>query len=316
MERVVFFGSPAFSLASLEALAASEFKPVLVVTQPDKPAGRGKKLTPTPVRELAELKGIPVRVVESLRSGSILDELRAAAPDFFVVVSFGKLLPREALAIAGTGNLNLHASLLPRYRGASPVNSAIVNGDSFTGVTTMEMAEALDAGPMYLQKIVGIDPMEDAGRLSERLALEGAPLLVETLRRIRSEGLRPVPQPQEGVVKAPLLRKNDGLIPWELDALAVHNHIRGMNPWPGSFTYYRGVSIKIHEAEPRDLVPHTRTPGLILEAKGNTIIVGCGRGAVRLNTLQAEGRRSHGASEFLRGFPLEGGEVLGREANR
>jgi len=316
MERVVFFGSPAFALPSLEALDASEFKPVLVVTQPDRPAGRGKKVTPTPVRELAVRKGIPVTILESFRGGAAMEALRGAAPDYLVVVSFGKILPREALAVAKRGSINLHASLLPRYRGASPINRAIVSGDSFTGLTTMEMAEALDAGPMYLQRIVPIDPMENAGRLSERLAAAGAPLLLETLRRVSAEGLRPVPQPEEGVVKAPLLRKGDGLVPWELDALGVHNHIRGMNPWPGSFSYYRGAYLKIHEAEPWDLVPRTQTPGLVLEAKGENIIVACGKGSVRLRALQAEGKRPLSAGEFLRGFPLEGGEVLGGRTDR
>jgi len=311
MERVVFFGSPVFALPSLEALAASEFKPVLVVTQPDRPAGRGKKVTPTPVRELARLKGIPVLILESFHGGAALEEIRAAAPDFLAVVSFGKILPPESLAVAKKGNINLHASLLPRFRGASPINRAIVAGDLFTGVTTMEMSETLDSGPMYLQRIVSIDPMENAGLLSERLAAEGGRLLVETLRRICREGLRPVPQPEEGVVKAPVMRKEDGLVPWELDALSVHNHIRGMNPWPGSFSYYRGAYLKIHEAEPSDLVPRSAAPGLILEAKGDLILVACGRGAVRLKALQAGGKRAHNASEFLRGFPLEGGEVLG-----
>jgi len=311
MERVVFFGSPVFALPSLEALAASEFKPVLVVTQPDRPAGRGKKVTPTPVRELARLKGIPVLILESFHGGAALEEIRAAAPDFLAVVSFGKILPPESLAVAKKGNINLHASLLPRFRGASPINRAIVAGDLFTGVTTMEMSETLDSGPIYLQRIVSIDPMENAGLLSERLAAEGGRLLVETLRRICREGLRPVPQPEEGVVKAPVMRKEDGLVPWELDALSVHNHIRGMNPWPGSFSYYRGAYLKIHEAEPSDLVPRSAAPGLILEAKGDMLLVACGRGAVRLKALQAGGKRAHNASEFLRGFPLEGGEVLG-----
>jgi methionyl-tRNA formyltransferase len=316
MERVVFFGSPAFALASLEALVASEFKPVLVVTQPDKPAGRGKSLTPTPVRELADRTGIPVMVCESFKSGAAVEELRAADPDFLAVVSFGKILPRETLAVAKKGNINLHASLLPRYRGASPINRAVIAGDLFTGVTTMEMTEALDAGPIYLQRAVAIDPMENAGQLSERLAVVGAPLLVETLRRSCREGLRPVPQPEDGVVKAPLLRKEDGAVPWELDALSVHNHIRGMNPWPGSFSYYRDAYLKIHEAEPSDMIPRAASPGRILEAKGDMILVACGRGAVRLKALQAQGKRAHKASEFLRGFPLEGGEVLGRGTPR
>jgi methionyl-tRNA formyltransferase len=312
MARVVFFGSPAFAVSSLEALIASEFRPVLVVTQPDKPAGRGKKLTPTPVHELAERKGIPVTILDSFRSGGITEELRALEPDFFVVVSFGKIFPREVLAIARKGNINLHASLLPAFRGASPINHAIVSGASFTGITTMEMAEALDSGPMYLQKVIAIGSMENAGELSRRLAVEAAPVLIDTLARICRDGLRPVAQPAEGVSRAPLLRKKDGLIPWEKDAVVVHNHIRGMNPWPGSFTFYRGAYLKIHEAAPADLIPRGEPPGRLLEAKAETILIACGRGAVRLKTLQAEGKRAHGAAQFLCGFPLEEGELLGR----
>jgi len=316
MERVVFFGSPAFALPSLEVLAESEFKPALVVTQPDRPAGRGKRVSPTPVREFADRKQIPVLIVEDLRSDAVLETLRAMTCDFFVVVSFGKIFPAEALVMAKKGAVNLHPSLLPRYRGASPINHAIVSGDSFTGVTTMEMAKGVDAGPMYLQRIVAIDPMENAGRLSERLAAEGASLLVETLRRICGDGLKPVPQSADGVVKAPLLRKENGVVPWELDAISVHNHIRGMNPWPGSFSYYRGTYLKIHEAEPHDLVPRSTAPGCILEAEGDTILVACRSGAVKLTELQVEGKRSHRAGEFLRGFSLEEGEVLGGRADR
>ena len=270
MARLVFFGSPAFALPSLEALAASEFAPALVVTQPDRPAGRGKKVVPTPVRALAEAKGIPVKILGSFREGGALDDLRAADPDFLVVVSFGRILPKEALGIAKKGNINLHASLLPRYRGASPIVGAIVNGDPFAGVTTMEMTESLDAGPIYLQRVVGVDSAENAGTLSERLAAAGAPLLVETLRRIARDGLRPVPQPEEGVVVSRLLRKGDGLIPWEKDALAVHNHIRGMNPWPGSFCWCRDAYLKIHEAEPWDVVPREDPPGTVLRENGRT----------------------------------------------
>jgi methionyl-tRNA formyltransferase len=316
MERVVFLGSPAFAVPSLEALAASEFRPTLVVTQPARPAGRGKKLTPTSIHEAAGRLGIPVLVVESFRAAGVLDEIRAAAPDYCVLVSFGKILPQDLLDVAKRGNVNLHPSILPRYRGASPINRAIANGDLFTGLTTMEMVRALDAGPIYLQRLVAIDPMENASELSDRLAAEGAPLVVETLRRISRDGLRPVPQPEEGIVEAPLLSKEDGLIPWERDAVAVHNHIRGMNPWPGSFTYRRGAYLKVHRAEPWDLVPRAEAPGTVLEAAGDMILVACGRGAARLVELQAEGKRAHGAAEFLRGFPFERGEILGRGVDR
>ena len=316
MERVVFFGSPDFAVPSLEALISSGRAPVLVVTQPDRPAGRGKKLAATPVRRTAEERGIPVLVLESFRSGGVLERLRELEPDFFVVVSFGRIFPPEALRIARVANVNLHASLLPAYRGASPINRAIVNGDPWSGLTTMEMAEALDAGPVYLQRLVAIDARENAGAYAERLAAEGAPLIVETIRRIREEGLRPVPQQADGVSAAPRLRKEDGSIPWEKDAIRVHDHIRGMNPWPGSFTHHRNVYLKVLDAEPLDLLPRGSQPGLVLEARGSSIVVACGRGAVRLKVIQAEGKRPLEAARFLQGYSLVQGEMLGREADR
>ncbi len=312
MERVVFFGSPAFALPSLEALIDSEWKPRLVVTRPDRPAGRGRKLTPTPVRELAESRGIPVMILESFRAGGALEALAAADPDFFAVVSFGRIFPPEALAVPRLGCVNLHASLLPAYRGASPIQAAVVNGERTTGVTTMEMAAELDAGPVYLSERTPIDPDENAGELAERLARIGAPLLVETLRRVAREGLRPAPQPPEGISTAPTLRKRDGLVPWDRDAVRVHDHIRGMNPRPGSFTFLRGAALKVLRAAVADPSgPARGRPGTILEARGGTILVSCGGGAVRLLELQAEGRKALGAAEFLRGFALEKGEVCG-----
>jgi methionyl-tRNA formyltransferase len=312
MERVVFFGSPDFAVPALEALVSSEFRPVLVVTQPDRPAGRGRQPAATPVRRLAETHGITVLVLESFRAAGVLDRLREETPDFCVVVSFGKIFPGEALRIARKGNVNLHASLLPAYRGASPINRAIVNGESWSGLTTMEMEEALDAGPIYLQRMVPIGPLDTAGAYAARLAVEGAPLLIETLRRISGEGLRPVPQPADGVSTAPLLRKEDGIIPWDRDAVKVHDHIRGMNPWPGSFTYYRGDYLKILDARPFDLLPREAPPGCILRAQGDTIIVGCGRGSVQIGMLQAEGRRPLEAARFLRGYSLAEREILGK----
>lgn len=311
MARVVFFGSPDFSVPSLEALVPTRFRPLLVVTQPDRPAGRGRKARPTPVREAADRQNIPVTVIESLRNREAMDKVISLQPDFFVVVAFGLILPPPVLEASGKGNINLHASLLPAYRGASPINHAIAGGDAFTGVTTMEMVESLDSGPIYLQRVLAIGPMENAGRLSSRLAETGAKILLETLKRLESGLLEAVEQPKEGVTLAPRLRKEDGAVPWDKDAVCVHNHIRGMNPWPGSYTHYRGDYLKIHEAEPYDLVPAGQDPGRVLSAGAKGILVACGRGTVRLKRLQAAGKRTHEAGEFLRGFPLEVGEMLG-----
>jgi methionyl-tRNA formyltransferase len=310
MANVVFFGSPDFALPTLSALLPTEYRPVLIVTQPDRPAGRGKKLSPTPVKCMAEENHLPVLVVGTLKDPSVLERLSSIEPDFFVVSAFGLILPPSLLRIARRGNINVHASLLPAYRGASPINRAIINGDSFSGVTTMEMERALDAGPIYLQRAVAVDPMENAGELSVRLAQEGASLLLETLRAIETGNLEPVPQPKEGISDAPRLSKADGLIPWGRDAVAVHNHIRGMNPWPGSFTNCRGGYLKIHEAEPADLLPRIAPPGTVIRAGAGNIMIAAGRGAVRIKRLQVEGKRALDTDEFLRGFQLAEGEVL------
>lgn len=308
--RVVFFGSPEFAVPSLKILAESEYRPALVVTQPDRPAGRGKKLAPTPVRQWAEGEGLEVDVIGSFGQGDPVRRLSSIEPDFFVVVAFGLIFPEEMLRIASRANINLHASMLPAYRGASPVNAAIVRGEKSTGVTTMEMRRELDAGPIYLQKRVVIGPAENAGELSERLSVEGASILLETLRGIDRGELAPREQPRDGVSIAPRLKKNDGLIPWELDAARVHDHIRGMNPWPGSHTYHRGEYLKVHRAEPFEVDRHPGGHGVVIEVGSGGIIVSCGSGAVRITRLQAPGRKVHDAQDFLRGYDLEPGEVF------
>jgi methionyl-tRNA formyltransferase len=308
--RVIFFGSPEFALPSLKILAGSEYRPVLVVTQPDRPAGRGKKLVPTPVRQWAEGEGLEVAVVGGFEQRDSLDRLSSLEPDFFVVVAFGLIFPKEMLRIASRANINLHASMLPAYRGASPVNMAIVRGEKSTGVTTMEMRKELDAGPIYLQKRVEIDPMENAGELSGRLSVEGASVLLETLRGIDRGQLSAREQPERGVSMAPRLKKNDGLIPWELDAPRVHDHIRGMNPWPGSHTYHMGEYLKVHRAEPFEGARDPGRHGVVIETGREGIVVSCGCGAVRVTRLQAPGRKAHDAQDFLRGYELRPGAVF------
>ena len=314
--KVIFFGSPEFAIPSLEALLNSEFQPILVVTQTDKPSGRGRAPAATAVKSFAVKAGIPVETVSSFRASDIVSRLERLEPDFFVVVSFGLFLPESLLRIASLGNINLHASLLPAYRGASPINYALINGDSFTGVTTMEMVKEMDAGPVYLQRIVEVRPFENSQELSVRLSVIGAELVVETLTRRVVSGLEPVPQPEEHVSFARKLKKTDGLIPWEKDAISIHNHIRGMHPWPGSFTYINGKYIKVHKAEPVDLIKRDIEPGTVMKADEDEIIAACGTGAVRLSVLQAEGRKVLSASEFLRGFPIKSGDVLTKEGRR
>ena len=308
---VVFFGSPDFAIPSLKALVSSEYRPALVVTQPDRPAGRGRKTLPTPVRRAAEEYGLPVEVVRSFAEGGVIDRLRSSAPDFFVVVAFGLIFPPRVLEIAGRANINVHASLLPAYRGASPINRAIVRGESYTGVTTMQMARELDAGPLYLQRRIEIDPTENAGALSAKLADAGADLLLETLRGIDGGRLAPREQPEEGISYAPRLKKSEGLINWEESARSVYNHIRGMNPWPGSFTYHGGNYLKILASAHAGNERAGGSPGTVLEAGAGGIVVACGEGSLRIVSLQAPGRKPLEAGAFLRGYTLERGDILG-----
>ncbi len=315
MPRVVFFGSPDFAVPSLKALDGSAYRPVLVVTQPDRRAGRGMKSSPTAVRKAAEELGLPVMVMKSFRDEGAFEFFAGLEPDLFIVAAFGLIFPKRALELPAISCVNVHASLLPRWRGASPVNMAVAAGDAETGISIMRMVRALDAGPVYSRRKVPVGPMDTAGDLFDRLAEEGGPLLVETLDRITGEGLEPVEQPDEGVTFAPLLKKSDGLIDWNKEAISVHNHIRGMNPWPGSHTSAGRRLIKVHRSEPGEGPAVGTMPGTVMKASGGIIEVACASGSVRLTMLQAEGKKILPAEEFLRGAGLQEGVVLGGESN-
>jgi methionyl-tRNA formyltransferase len=315
MSKIVFFGSPDFAVPSLERLSAGPMRPVLIVTQPDRPAGRGKRPMPTAVRLAAGRLGIETEVIASFREGPGRGRLAEVGADFFVVAAFGLIFPEEVLRLPRVAPINLHASLLPAWRGASPINMAIVNGDKVTGVSTMHMVRELDAGPIYLQRRVEIGERETAGELSKRLAAVGSGLLVETLDRILAGGLEPAEQPTEGVSYAPRLSKREGAIPWHLQAKAVHDHIRGMNPWPGSHTTFGGILLKVLVAEPAPAEDRGAAPGTVLDTAGDGIAVACGSGAVRLLQVQAEGRRPLPAAQFLRGFRLAPGDRFAGECH-
>ncbi|MFO7914416.1 MAG: methionyl-tRNA formyltransferase [Candidatus Krumholzibacteriales bacterium] len=305
---VVFFGSPDFAVPALLRLISSGYRPSLVITQPDRPSGRGRKPSPTAVKRAAVDNGIPVREVKNFKDPDAAEYLRTLKPDFFAVAAFGLIFPQEVLDIPEKGCVNLHASLLPAYRGASPVNAAVLSGDLFSGVTTMEMEKELDAGPVYMQRMVAIPPDETAGGLFARLANAGANLLLETLEKIDTEGLIPVPQPAGGVSYAPMLRKKDGLVDWNRPATGIYNHVRGMNPWPGAFTYFGRKMIKIHRAFPLDLLKRELSPGEVLESSGGRLAVCCGTGALRIDRIQLEGKRPLDTEEFLNGFEIRPGE--------
>jgi methionyl-tRNA formyltransferase len=301
--RVVFFGTPEFALPCLEALCEIS-ETALVVSQPDRRSGRGLKLTPPPVRLLAERLRIPVIQPDSVRTAEFPETLRAIKPDLGVVVAFGRILTRATLESPRLGCVNIHASLLPKYRGAAPIQWAIVNGELETGVSLMQMDEGMDTGPVLAVAKTRIEPDATADSLSEKLARLGAELLRDRfLSLIRGE-LLPVPQDHASATYAPVLRKQDGAITWQKAAKEIHDFVRGMSPWPGAFTWLDDKRIAIHRMRISAEEGAFRRPGSILSADDRGIEVACGRGAVLIEELQVEGRRRMRVDQFLTGYRL------------
>jgi len=242
--RLVFFGTPDFAVAPLKSLLESQHEMIAVVTQPDRQSGRGRKVHACPVKEEALKAGISVLQPEKVRDPEFVNELRTLAPSVIVVVAYGQILPSEIINLPESGCINIHASLLPRYRGASPINRAIIDGENKTGITTMLMDEGMDTGPVLLQEELEIRPDDTAGSLSNRLSHLGANLIIKTLEELERGNVKPVPQSVESSY-APMMKKTDGLIDWTKSATELSNFIRGMNPWPGAYTFLEGGRIKI-----------------------------------------------------------------------
>ena len=301
--KVAFFGTPEFAVPSLAALLDGGFEVPLVVTQPDRPVGRHAEVRSSPVGALAALRGIPVAKPDKIRGNTaFLQQLADARPDAAAVVAYGRLLPRDVLDLPRLGCVNVHASLLPRHRGASPIQSAILAGDRVTGVVTMRIEEQLDAGPIYLERRVAIEPRQNAGELSERLAREGAVLLVETLRRLGSGDLRARPQTGEPTFSKPI-RRDDGRIEWEMPAEEIERRLRAYTPWPGVFAFLGKERIKVLDAES---MPDGSgdAPGTLVARDGGVVAV-AGQGSVlRLLKVQRAGRKPISGEEFLRGLAL------------
>ncbi|NJC87031.1 MAG: methionyl-tRNA formyltransferase [Desulfuromonas sp.] len=302
-------GTPEFALPTLEGLFAAGVDLVGVYTQPDRPSGRGKQLTPPPVKQLALEHGIPVFQPLKLRLPEVVEELRALAPDLIVVVAYGQILPKSVLEIPRYGCINVHASLLPKYRGAAPINKAIVDGETETGVTTMYMDVGLDTGDMLVKKTTPIGPLETAGQLHDRLAVLGREALAETLERLCAGTLHREQQADALSCYAPMLKKEDGRIDWNRSAPELHNQVRGLDPWPGAYTFLAGEPLKLARTLPLDEA-HSAAPGTILAASGDGVHIACGQGVLRVGELQLPGRRRLPAAEFLRGSPLPPGTCL------
>lgn len=311
--RVVFFGTPEFAVLSLRALLADDITVVGVVTQPDRPQGRGLAVLPPPVKVAAQEADLPILQPASLRDADALAAIAAWEPDCLVVVAYGQILPKRLLAVPRLGAYNLHASLLPKYRGAAPINWAIMRGERETGVTVQFMTSALDAGDIVSQVAVPIGERETAGELHDRLAEVGAQLLVKTLRAVFAGEATRRPQDEAQVTYAPLLTREHGRIDWTRSATEIDCLIRGLNPWPTAFTSAGGRPLKVWRAVPLPDAarPIAAAPGQIVAAGEDGLDVATGDGILRLLEVQGEGGRRMSAGEFLRGHRLQAGYRLG-----
>jgi len=306
-QRVIFMGTPEFACPTLQILIDRGEQVVAVVTQPDRPKGRGQKLTSPPVKELALKHGIPVHQPLKVRDPDAIELLRELRPDVIVVVAFGQILPKALLEIPPQGCINVHASLLPRYRGAAPLNWCIINGESETGVTTMLMDVGLDTGPMLLKRSTPIDENEDIVSLHDRMSIMGAELLSETLDGLASGAI--VPREQDGAQScyAPMLKKEDGQVDWRRDARSIHNQVRGLAVWPVAYTFLDGQVLKMYRSR---VSAGSGLPGTVLRADKTGLEVACLTGSLIIEEVQLAGKKRLDAASFLSGYAVSEGTLL------
>lgn len=310
--RIVYFGTPSFAVPTLERLVASPHQVVAVVTQPDRPRGRGQKPSPAPVKAFALEHGLPVLQPERLKDAAFLDGLRSLSPDLGVVAAYGKILPQALLDLPRLGLINVHASLLPRWRGASPVHRAVMAGDRETGVSIMRVLLELDAGGVFSVARRPIGREETSEEVERDLAVIGAELLLATLPGIEAGGARETPQPEAGISYAPRLTKEEGLIAWEAPAEAVHNQVRGLHPWPHAYTFLQDARVIVLRSALGDERGGAADAGQVLAIGPDHVAVAAGDGGtVHLRQLQMEGRRPLPAREFAAGARLKPGQRFG-----
>jgi methionyl-tRNA formyltransferase len=319
---LVFCGTPRFAVPTLEKLAEAGHSVPLVVTQPDRPRGRGMDVAVSPVKEAATRLGIAVLQPSTIRNNDeFRSQLAAIRPDAIIVVGYGRIIPQWMLDLPRLGNLNLHASLLPKYRGAAPIQWAIANGESVTGVTTMRIDAGLDTGDILMQREIAIGLEDTAETLGPKLASIGAGLMVETLRGLETGQVRPTPQDHAQATLAPILNKEDGRMDFSHSATHLFNRLRGFQPWPGAFTTFKDKTLQVHRAQPRQHAAKL-TPGEVA-VEGTRLLVGCGEGfgkdkdknagtALELIEIQVEGKRRMSAQEFINGYRPKSGDHLGQ----
>ena len=306
--RILFAGTPDFSVPPLRALLESEHQVVGVHTQPDRPAGRGRKLQPSPVKQVAQEAGVPVHQPVTLRQAEAVETIAALAPDLMVVVAYGLILPPEVLAIPRLGCVNIHASLLPRWRGAAPIQRAIEAGDRVTGVSIMQMDEGLDTGPVYLMRETPIEREDTAATLHDRLARLGAEALMEALPGIAAGTLQPRPQDESGATYAPKLEKKEAFIDWAQPAWRIERKVQAFNPWPVAQTRYEQANLRIWEAHAIEGM--AAAPGTVMAAGREGVDVATGDGLLRITRLQMPGKKPVTAQDFINAHAIQG-VVLG-----
>ena len=307
--KIIFMGTPDFSVGTFEALIEAGHEIVLAVTQPDKPKGRGEKVQYPPVKEAALKRQIPVFQPKRVRAPECIEELRKYDADIMVVIAFGQILPKEILEMTPYGCVNVHASLLPKYRGAAPIQWAVINGERVSGVTTMQMDEGLDTGDMLMKTEIVLDEKETGGSLHDKLARAGAGLCVQTLEALKDGTVVREPQGESTTEYARMLDKGMGRIDWSKDAKSIECLIRGLNPWPSAYTEWNGRTMKIWEADVAD-IDEGREPGTVIRVEKDGFCVQTGRGSLKVRSLQIPGKKRMDAGAFLRGYQVDAGTVL------
>jgi methionyl-tRNA formyltransferase len=307
---IVFMGTPQIAADTLAELLAGPDSVAGVVTQPDRPAGRGQKTAPSPVRRLAEAHGIPVIAAEKIKTPEFLEALGNWRPQVIVVVAYGRILPKTILELAPHGCVNVHYSLLPKYRGAAPAAWTIINGEREGGVTTMRLVEKMDAGEVYLQEAIALAPDETTGSLQSKLTPIGARLLLETLRGIKAGTLAARGQDESLATLAPMLKKDDGLIDWTRPAIEIERRVRGLDPWPGSFTHAGGKLLKVHRAQIVS-AQATGSPGEVVRADSGGFWIATSSGIIGLEEVQLENKKRLPGAEFIKGARIKAGDRLG-----
>src|SRR5215831_8885081 len=310
--RLIFMGTPQFAVPTLDALLSSPHEIVAVCTQPDKPSGRGEKLSAPPVKEIAQKHRIQVFQPDKLKTER--PRFESLSPDALVVVAYGKVLPPWLFETPRYGAINLHASLLPKYRGAAPINWAVANGESVTGVSTMRIETGLDTGAIYLQEQIPIGFLDTASEIHDRLASLGSTLVLQTLDLLERDALTPLPQDTSQASYAPILKKADGELNWDQSATEIYNRVRAFNPWPGTYTYFNGAVLKIWKAFPIEMSINHNVTGVLTHAGASGATVTCRIGSLRLEEVQFKNHRRILANDFLHGIRLSQHQsiILGR----